>query len=60
MDSTDLDFQEYGADSVSSMENAESTDENSNYVDVDKLANEVYSQLKKRLATEWERGRGKR
>ncbi|MFO7680374.1 MAG: hypothetical protein R6X34_10010 [Chloroflexota bacterium] len=29
-------------------------------VNIDQLANEVYSQLKKRLAVEWERGRGKR
>ncbi|MBE2224180.1 MAG: hypothetical protein IAF02_21760, partial [Anaerolineae bacterium] len=29
-------------------------------IDINQLANEVYSQLKKRLAIEWERGRGKR
>ncbi len=29
-------------------------------VDIDKLARQVYKQLKRRLALEWERGRGKR
>ena len=29
-------------------------------VDIDKLARQVYTQLKRRLALEWERGRGKR
>ncbi len=29
-------------------------------IDMDKLAKQVYSQLRKRLAIEWERGRGKR
>ena len=29
-------------------------------VDIDKLARQVYAQLKRRLALEWERGRGKR
>jgi len=41
-------------------EGNEEEDENSETIDVDKLANEVYSQLRKRLAIEWERGRGKR
>ena len=45
---------------VAIQENIESTNESSNHVDVDKLANEVYSQLRRRLAIEWERGRGKR
>ncbi len=35
-------------------------EEKSAAVDIDKLAQEVYGQLKRRLAIEWERGRGKR
>ncbi|MFQ5433572.1 MAG: hypothetical protein ACE5FD_01735, partial [Anaerolineae bacterium] len=45
-------------DSVVEMEDtSEPTPDN---VDMDKLAHEVYSQIRRRLAVEWERGRGKR
>lgn len=41
-------------------ENEEDDENDAEAINVDQLANEVYSQLKKRLAIEWERGRGKR
>lgn len=47
-------------DSATEMQEDEEQDDTETEVDIDKLANEVYSQLRRRLAIEWERGRGKR
>ena len=58
VETTNIDMQRVEAEP--GIDDEESSDEESPEVDVDKLANEVYSQLRKRLAIEWERGRGKR
>jgi hypothetical protein len=36
------------------------SDSSASAPDIDQIANQVYSQLRRRLSVEWERGRGKR